>query len=271
MHALANSLSCKILVLLGRKVMSDHESLPISFDVEIPKLARFLNLDEVKIHEYCRELEADHNFLEAINEKIEGIPEFNGKIFQHTSELRVFRTMLYVIVRAIRPTTMVETGVLNGFGSAFTLLAMSHSGHGTLHSIDIPPDDPRMASQGTSPLPKGKSAGWVIPDNLRSRHHLHFGGAEVLLPQFLAELEARDGLQVFLHDSDHCYTHMIFELAIAWRYIQPGGVIVCDNVEQNSAFFDLVRAVEGNSTVLQSFASAARRWEHGLLFRNDRR
>ena len=53
--------------------------------------------------------------------------------------------------------------------------------------------------------------------------------------------------------------------------IRPGGLLLCDNVEQNPAFFDLSRAVEGEPLVLQSFASATRRWEHGLLFRNKRR
>ena len=64
---------------------------------------------------------------------------------------------------------------------------------------------------------------------------------------------------------------MIFELALDWRYLRPGGRLLCDNVEQNSAFFDLSRAVEVKPLVLQSFASATHRWERGLLFRNKRR
>ena len=157
---------CEISAMMAETDMTHDESPAIPFEVAAPKLARFLGLEEAKVRDYYRELEADRGFLDAINEKIAGVPEFGGKAFKHVRELRVFRAMLYAVVRATRPTTMVETGVLNGFGSAFTLLAMSHNDHGTLLAIDIPPDNPRMAGQGTTPLPIGKSPGWLIPDSL---------------------------------------------------------------------------------------------------------
>lgn len=243
-----------------------NDDVAISFESMVPRLAEFLNIEESEIEGFYDALQSDRAFLDGINEKIAGVSEFGDKVFEHVDELRVFRIMLYCVVRAVRPTVMIETGVLNGFGSAFTLLAMAHNDHGTLYAIDIPPDDPRMAGQGTNPLPEGKGPGWLIPDTLRSRHQLRLGGSEVLLPQLLAEI---DRLDVFLHDSDHCYTHMMFEMTMAWKYLRAGGILLCDNVEQNAGFSDLARAVKGQHVILQSFASASRRWEHGLMMRNQ--
>lgn len=139
---------------------------------------------------------------------------------------------------------------------------MNENRKGTLISIDMPPFDDRIIAQGTNPLPKGKSPGWVIPAALRQRHRLLLGPAQILVPKVLAE---QGPIDVFLHDSDHCYQHMMFELSLAWHYLRPGGWLVCDNVEQNMAFADLTRGVNCPGIVVASFDSPKRIWRHGLV------
>jgi hypothetical protein len=39
---------------------------------------------------------------------------------------------------------------------------------------------------------------------------------------------------------------------------------MCDNVEQNDAFFDFVRGVSASSFVAASFDSLERTWKHGM-------
>jgi hypothetical protein len=111
-------------------------------------------------------------------------------------------------------------------------------------------------------LPKGRSIGWVIPRDLCERHELPVGPSQVLLPQVLTQ---HAPLDVFLHDSDHCYPHMIFELSLAWLYLRSGGWLLCDNMGQNAAFFDFTRGINGSGLVIPSFDSPSRVWKHGLI------
>jgi predicted O-methyltransferase YrrM len=226
-----------------------------------PQLARNWEISKAQLQRYWDDLRASYGFLEDFNRVINNVAEFSGVKFSDVRDLRNYRCLLYLLTRALRPVVFIETGVLNGFSSAFILLAMQHNQQGTLYSIDLPPDD-EILKQGNRPLPEGKSAGWVIPQSLRASHHILFGRAQVLLPQVLA---AQGSVDVFLHDSDHSYPHMMFELGLVWAYLRPGGWLVCDNVEANSAFMDFERGVNGRGTIVPSFDTAARTWKHGLL------
>lgn len=233
-----------------------------TIDEFLPILARYWNISLTQLQTYYDELQASQDFLAALNNVIKNVPEFSGVRFQHINDLRVYRCMLYLITRVIKPEIFVETGVLNGFSSAFILLAMQRNGRGILYSIDLPSDAPEILEQGTTLLPKGKSTGWVIPAELCERHELLLGPSQILLPQILAQ---HASLDIFLHDSDHRYPHMMFELALAWLYLRPGGWLLCDNVEQNAVFSDFTRGVNGSALVTASFDSPSRVWKHGLV------
>jgi predicted O-methyltransferase YrrM len=228
----------------------------------VPQLAKLWEIDESTLHTYLAELNADREFLAAINERIRNVPEFGGKQFTSVSEMRAYRSLLYLVARAATPETFIETGVLNGMSSSFILLGLHHAGTGTLHSIDLPPVDQRIIDQGTIPLPAGRQPGWIIPDYLRPRHDLRLGPAERLLPELLGELGRVD---VFLHDSDHSYQHIAFELGAAWRYLASGGHALVDNVEQNAAFADFARGVGATSLVVSTFDGPDRVWQHGVM------
>jgi len=233
-----------------------------TIDEFLPVLAKYWDISVTRLQTYYDELQASQDFLTALNNAIKGVPEFSGVQFRHVNELRVYRSMLYLLTRIVKPEIFVETGVLNGFGSAFILLAMYRNGKGTLYSIDLPSDELRILAQGTTMLPREKSTGWVIPEGLRGRHELLLGPAQLLLPKILAECAPLD---VFLHDSDHSYPHMMFELALAWLYLRPKGWLLCDNIEQNSAFTDFVRGVNGERLIISSFDTPERVWKHGMV------
>jgi hypothetical protein len=193
---------------------------------------------------------------------VEGVPEFSNARFADIEAFSLFRTMLYVIVRLLRPSVMLETGVLNGFGSAFSLQAMAHNERGRLISIDLPLNDDSLKDQGSFALPKGKKPGWAVPKRLRARHDMRLGPAEQLLPAALAE----GAPDIFMHDSDHAYTHLMMEISFVWAHMKRGLIIV-DNVEQNSAFADFSAATGRPNMVISSYDTSQRRWQHGLLLR----
>jgi predicted O-methyltransferase YrrM len=227
-----------------------------------PLFAQRMNVTMEEVDRYISDLYNDAAFLSGINEGIKDVPEFSGKQFQSVAEMRVYRVMLYLVTRILKPRTYFETGVHNGMSSAFILLGMEHNGTGELVSIDLPPLDQRILNQGTNELPRGKCPGWIIPNDLRHRHDLRLGKAERLLPM---ALEEKGVIDVFLHDSDHCYSHIMFELGISWPSVSPGGWLIVDNVEQNNAFSDFAKGVDATSFVVSSFDGPDRIWRHGLL------
>ncbi len=85
-------------------------------------------------------------------------------------------TYLYAVLRHVRPQTAVETGVANGFSTAFSLLALQQNGEGHLHSVDLPREVGRdyepgtfFEGEGRAGIPSGSEPGWLIPPELKER------------------------------------------------------------------------------------------------------
>ena len=51
------------------------------------------------------------------------------------------------------------------------------------------------------------------------------------------------GVDLFVHDSDHSYGHMLWEYSTAWPRLSGGGVLYSDDIEWNSAFRDFSQSV----------------------------
>lgn len=238
------------------------DTVKSSYAARLFETGRFLGFEPdvvtAAVDDLCR-----GDLVASLAEAVRDVPEFSKARFADIDALSLFRTMLYVIVRLAKPAVMVETGVLNGFGSSFILQAMADNNHGRLVSIDLPLKDLSLFEQGSSPLPKGKEPGWAIPASLRRRHELRLGPAERLLPEFVL---ADGGPDIFMHDSDHAFTHLIMELSFMWSHMKQGLLIV-DNVEQNDAFSSFAAATGRPSMVVSSYDRPDRRWQHGLLQR----
>jgi hypothetical protein len=150
---------------------------------------------------------------------------------------------LYWIVRQAKPQTVVQTGVSNGLSTAFMMLALAKNGRdGHLYAIDMPqifdPAEPGWTRQGTIygvAIPQGKSSGWMVPDIYRSRFDVENGDAKILLPRLIDRL---DHVNLFFHDSDHTYHHMMFEFEQAKRKLVADGLIVADDISWNSSLWD---------------------------------
>jgi predicted O-methyltransferase YrrM len=150
---------------------------------------------------------------------------------------------LYWLVRRVKPKTIVQIGVCNGLSSAFMMLALTMNGpEGRLHAIDVPQvfnaQDPNWTVKNKvygEVIPAGRFSGWMVPDACRDRFEVWSGDAEELLPKLIDKL---DGINLFYHDSDHTYNHMMFEFREAARTLKPGGLIVADNISWNASLWD---------------------------------
>lgn len=226
----------------------------------IEQLRQLEEILQQPLETYWEELRAEGRLIGEIAQSTRGLPEFAQARLGCWEDFHFYRTLLYLMVRSQKPQRVVETGVLNGFGTAFVLLGLHHNGSGQLHSIDMPPQDPRIVAQGTRPLPQGKSPGWAIPDWLRSRWQLHLADCRQQLPVVLDS-----GCDLFIHDSDHSYSHMMFEMGLAYSYLPEGAWMVVDNIEANSSFEDFCRGTACHHGQVVSRRSAAGVWTHGLL------
>lgn len=147
---------------------------------------------------------------------------------------------LYALLRKLDARVAVETGVANGFSTAFSLLALERNGGGHLHSIDLPREVGRRyesgafyEGEGRAGIPAGSEPGWLIPSELKERWTLVLGRSQEELPPLLERLGAIDS---FMHDSEHSFDCMWFEFNAAWPHLRPGGVLVSDDVNSTEAF-----------------------------------
>lgn len=155
----------------------------------------------------------------------------------------------YALIRHLQPDTVVETGVCNGISTLCILLALNENNDGRLYSVDYPYyadellDDFRQKTfdeYGGAAIPRGKEPGWIIPDQLRERWELLIDKSQVQLPELRQQI---DGIDMFVHDSEHSLPCMLFEFELAWEWLNPGGILVADDITWNDAFdrFTVVR------------------------------
>lgn len=133
----------------------------------------------------------------------------------------LFSELLYTLVRELRPSLVVETGVARGVSSRMILAGLHSNGHGHLTSIDVY---------------RGRDRAAAVPQRIRDRWSLLDGTSRKHLRRSLA-----DGVDLFVHDSQHTRRNMRFEFFEAWRRLRPGGVLVADDIHENDAFALFVR------------------------------
>ena len=204
---------------------------------QLGKAAQFLGCGALL--NYGGEL-LDHKLVREIELAVADVPEFETKRFHSVFDFRFYRILVYAMVRAFRPDTFVESGILHGITSTFILEGMERNGHGRLISADLPsyPDTGPSNRDGCQAvLPRGKEPGWVVPAAKHARWQRLTGASTAMLPPVLAELGEID---IFLHDSEHTTQTMFEELRLGWQHLRPGGILICDNADMSSAFHDLV-------------------------------
>ncbi len=140
--------------------------------------------------------------------------------------------LLYVLVRTLRPTVVVETGVQAGRTTVSILQALQDLGGGRLYSIDK--GERGYCEDGLLyTLPREK-IGHLVTAELKDYCHLILGDARYELPRLLHML---GGIDLFLHDSLHTEEHMNFEYEVAWSFLKEGGCLLSDDISVSFANF----------------------------------
>ncbi len=187
-----------------------------------------------RAEEYLAELRADEPLREAFDRArrergFDEDPDWDTRV----ERLRGIAVVYYGLMREFRPQVVVETGTAAGGYTAFVLAALKHNGAGRLISIDIPPVAGRLTMDKT--IDPG-SIGYLLPEGYRDVWTYVQGDAKRHLPRILAEEE----VDVFIHDSLHTRTHMLFEYAVARALLGEGKLVLSDDIMWNNAFNDFL-------------------------------
>lgn len=152
--------------------------------------------------------------------------------------------MLYYLVRVYKPKRVIETGVWTGKTTWSILKGMEDNGIGELTSIDL---GERRIGNSTLLL---KEIGGLVPSELRHRWHLIIGDSKKILPDLVNKIKALD---LFYHDSDHSYEHMMFEYTTVLPYLREGGILSSDDVSLNNAFREILNSLYKTSIISKKF------------------
>lgn len=139
--------------------------------------------------------------------------------------------LLYVLCRIVKPETLIETGCCTGWTSALILAALNKNERGHLYTIDLPAMDGVNSMDWT--LPQGLPCGYLVPDEYKDRWQLILGDAKDELPKLLERVKKVD---LFYHDSNHTYEHMIWEYRQVYPFMQKGSYLVSDDIGWNLSF-----------------------------------
>ncbi len=140
--------------------------------------------------------------------------------------------LLYLLVRACRPTRVLETGVRPGYSTAWILAALEANRHGALTSLGPGPTAGR--SHGVHEF----GVGQLVPPALRSRWTLALGNTEDRLRELLTGLRPVD---LFFSDNGPDVARARSELHAAWESLAPTGLLVAHHVDANVAWADFCR------------------------------
>jgi len=208
---------------------------------QLAGLGRWIGMP--RLAESAVELSGRLDLKSEIESAVSAVPFFRTKSWDGVLRLGLYRAAQYALVRATGARTAIETGVLHGLSSAFLLEGLAANGGGTLHSIDLPSTyeaGPSNADGFNDTLPPAIGPGWAIPQRLRPLWDLRLGKSADRLPELL---DGSRRIDVFVHDSEHTFETMMSEFEAVWPHLRTGGVLIADNIDCNTAFFDFARSV----------------------------
>jgi hypothetical protein len=139
--------------------------------------------------------------------------------------------LLYILVRALRPHRVVETGVRPGYSTAWILAALSANDEGEL--VSLGPGSAAGRTRGISEYPVGQ----LVAPSLRSRWTLVLGNTEDRLEGILDAAP----VDLFFYDNGTDAARARFELRSAWSSLSPRGVLMAHRADASPAWGEFCR------------------------------
>jgi len=146
--------------------------------------------------------------------------------------------LLYFLTRLLDPATVVETGVAAGWSSQSILLSLRKNGSGgRLYSSDFP----YFRYHNPERL-----VGVLVDQELKGEWSLYIDGDRTALPVILLHI---DSIDIFHYDSDKTYDGRDFAFTLVEPKLTDTAIILFDDIQDNSHFYDLVNRKRWQSKV----------------------
>ncbi len=217
-------------------------------------VAKYYNISSEVLTGYYNELLDDVQFLDGINRQITNARDqkkFTKGIFGggEVSSLDWFafqRILLYSLIRHLKPSFCLETGVYYGGNTAFMLNALYKNGRGELISIDLPDSKIKnLKKENLSEVRHSRhpfvgdsefydesiSPGFIVPEYLMSQWQMIEGSSLDEIPKLNKKFD------FYIHDSDHSHDFVVQEMTLAIEKMSEGGTLVVDDINWSNAFF----------------------------------
>jgi len=201
------------------------------------RLSRFLQVSESSLRLWQRELYTSKLPAQLMNNWQRLV---RGSISKYSggATLGPANEVLYLMIRALRPSVVLETGTAAGFSTAFMLQALKDNREGDLFSISLhdmidtgyPDQRGQVDLIRTLTTPR---IGDVIPSGLRGRWHLTEGKTQTELEPLLRRIGP---IGMFFRDDDHKAELMHWEFSAVWDRLSEDGLLVSDDVDWNGSY-----------------------------------
>lgn len=141
--------------------------------------------------------------------------------------------ILYSVIRALRPSHVIETGIAEGVSTSYIGAALLDNGRGVVHSLELPPNampDGDALEDGSVYAWQHEGVAFLVPSEIRSalgeRWDIRLGDVRETLPVLLREVPS---VGLFFHDDLHVPTHMLWEYELVWPRVVSGGMLMSDD------------------------------------------
>lgn len=145
----------------------------------------------------------------------------------------------YILIKKYKPKLIIETGSNIGFSSTFIALGIKENNNNSkFYTMDVSSDffwqktqliqfnkNLDFANQGISAL-------FMVPSDLKENITYLSGDSRRILPELLKEDSQID---IFFHDSEHSYHHMLWECNTILPHLKEGGFLFIHDVGLNLA------------------------------------
>lgn len=204
-----------------------------------------------RFFEFKKDLDSDSVFFNTLCAKTK---EYLNEDFH----FNIDHYFLYSLIRTLKPSLIIETGVFHGYYTASILNGVhdnykDSTADGKLISIDLPAYESIEESTSETQkkcLPAGCEPGWVIPEYLKSRWQLYTGDSREILPKVLGK---EKDISLFFHDSLHTYSHMMFEFETVFPQLKKGACLMSHDIHWNRAFHHFVKKYNQKEYAVHGF------------------
>lgn len=162
--------------------------------------------------------------MDAARDELRGlrfIPEvrYDRSIFPTVGQYDWFAgQVLYALVRAVKPRTVIEFSTSSGYSTTFTALALKRNGHGRLHTVDIDAEAQRAATR------------WLGQNDLMGPVEIHAGDCRDVVPKLL-----RDDVDLLFIDTLHSFDMAKWYLADIIPRLHPEALVHIHDVMPSEA------------------------------------